>query len=232
MKKCTCFALMLMATAMLNSCGGSADKPEVVAEKFLNHLGKKEFAEAKKLATKESAAAIDMMESLTKTDASDTKAKMIEKVSCKEDGDKASCSYNEDGDSKTLDLVKKDGKWLVEMKKESNASKTDSKGDAEEGNKSGDNSSDDNDKKVKEDASGNSDCEQFLKDYETFATSYISILKKYKSNPSDMTIMGEYTEMAQKKAEMDKNARDCNDIKYAAKITAIASRIASAAAGL
>ena len=40
-------------------------------------------------------------------------------MKCTEDGDKAVCEYKEDGEEKKLDLVKKEGKWLVEMKKES-----------------------------------------------------------------------------------------------------------------
>ena len=38
---------------------------------------------------------------------------------CQIDGDKATCNYTENGEPKILTLVEKDGKWLVEMKKES-----------------------------------------------------------------------------------------------------------------
>lgn len=235
MKKIVYLMLVAMAVAVLSSCGGSSDKPEAVAQKFLNHLAKKEFAEAKKMATTESSAAIDMLETLVKTDESDAKEKKIENLSCKEDGDKATCKYDEDGESKTLDMVKKDGKWLVEMKKESSPD-SDSDTTTDSDNVSGtsdDNTSDANaDKKADEEVSGSSDCDQFIKDYEAFATSYIKVLKKYKANPTDMTVLGEYTEMAQKAAKMDKEAKDCNDAVYVSKIAAIASKIASAAAGL
>jgi len=43
--------------------------------------------------------------------------------SCTENDDKATCNFLEDGESKTLDLVKNDGKWLVELKKESGIGK-------------------------------------------------------------------------------------------------------------
>ncbi len=73
------------------------------------------------------------------------------------------------------------------------------------------------------------DCDQFIKDYEAFANSYIKILKKYKANPNDASILTEYTEAAQKAVEMQKGATDCTDAKYAAKLMEIANKIAKAA---
>ncbi len=111
-------AVIALAVITMNACK-SSDTPEKVAEKFLGHINKKEFADAKKLATTESAASIDMLESFSKMGGEQTKEAKIENMKCKEDGDKAACDYTENGDAKKLDLVKKDGKWLVEMKKES-----------------------------------------------------------------------------------------------------------------
>lgn len=73
------------------------------------------------------------------------------------------------------------------------------------------------------------DCDKFIKDYEAFATSYIKIMKKYKNNPSDASILTEYTEIMQKAAEMQNNATNCTDAKYAAKIMNIANKMATAA---
>jgi hypothetical protein len=118
MKKLLTLAVIAVAVITMNACK-SSDTPDKVAEKFLNHINKKEFAEAKKIATPESAASIDMLESFSKMGGDQAKETKIESIKCKEDGDKAACDYTENGEAKKLDLVKKDGKWLVEMKKES-----------------------------------------------------------------------------------------------------------------
>jgi hypothetical protein len=123
MKKLLTIAVIALAVITMNACK-SSDTPDKVAEKFLNHINKKEFAEAKKIATPESAASIDMLESFAKMGGEQTKEMKIENMKCKEDGDKAACDYTENGEAKKLDLVKKDGKWLVEMKKESPDMKT------------------------------------------------------------------------------------------------------------
>jgi len=75
----------------------------------------------------------------------------------------------------------------------------------------------------------NSDCDKFIKDYENFADSYIKLLKKYKANPADASILTEYTEAVQKATDMQTNASNCTDMKYATKLTAIANKIAKAA---
>jgi hypothetical protein len=78
------------------------------------------------------------------------------------------------------------------------------------------------------DASG--DCEQFCSDYEAFADEYVTFMKKYKSNPSDMTILSEYSEMMTKVAEMEESSKDCSaDIKVASRISKALSKIARAA---
>ena len=88
-------------------------------------------------------------------------------------------------------------------------------------------SSSSNSKSVSSMSSG--DCDKFIKDYEAFANSYIKILKKYKANPSDASILTEYADAAQKAAEMQKGANDCSDAKYASKLMEIANKIAKAA---
>ena len=73
------------------------------------------------------------------------------------------------------------------------------------------------------------DCDQFIKDYEEFVNSYIVVMKKMKANPSDMSVISEYTEMASKAANMQTDASDCNDAKYAAKLSQLATKMATAA---
>lgn len=80
--------------------------------------------------------------------------------------------------------------------------------------------------------SSSSDCDQFIKDYEQFVDSYIKILKKYKKNPSDASIIAEYSDVVQKAAEMQTNASNCTDAKYTAKLANIATKMAKAAAEL
>ncbi|PCH66516.1 MAG: hypothetical protein COC01_07810 [Bacteroidetes bacterium] len=75
-------------------------------------------------------------------------------------------------------------------------------------------------------------CDKFIKDYEEFVYSYIDIIKKMKANPSDMTIMSEYTEMLTKAAKMQTESADCTDPKYADKLLKLSTKIAKAAAAM
>ena len=121
MKNLFKFAIALLAVITITSCKDS-NTPEKVAEKYLNHIAKKEYDEAKKLATDESAASIDMLKSMdTGKDASkETKKEgKIEGMKCDVQGEKATCNYKQDGQDEKIELVKKGEKWLVEMKKES-----------------------------------------------------------------------------------------------------------------
>ena len=116
MKHLSKLAIALVVIFAMNACKNS-DKPEQVAEKFLKHMEKKEYADAKKLATDESAAAIDQVASFD-LGVKATKEAKIEGMACKEEGEKANCTYKKDGADSKIDLVKKDGKWLVDFKKE------------------------------------------------------------------------------------------------------------------
>lgn len=74
------------------------------------------------------------------------------------------------------------------------------------------------------------DCEQFCIDYEAFADEYVALLKKYKANPSDASIITEYSEMTSKAAEMQESSKVCAaDAKTAARINKAVSKIARAA---
>ena len=117
MKKLLTLAVVALAVITMNACK-STDAPDKVAEKFLGHINKKEFKDAKSLATPESAASIDMLESFSKMGGEQTKESKTENMKCETKGDSATCNYTENGEAKKLQLVKKDGKWLVEMKKE------------------------------------------------------------------------------------------------------------------
>ncbi len=119
MKKLFSLVIAAIVVVAFASCGNKANTPEAVAEKYLNHLNKKEFDEAKKLATEETGQMLDMMKSFSGVGGTqEVKEVKIENMKCETTEDKSVCKYNADGKEETLNLVKKDGKWLVEQKKE------------------------------------------------------------------------------------------------------------------
>jgi len=62
-------------------------------------------------------------------------------------------------------------------------------------------------------------------------TSYVEVLKKYKANPTDATILSEYSELSQKAAEMSKQSKDCTDSKYSLKLLELSQKITKAMIG-
>lgn len=52
---------------------------------------------------------------------------------------------------------------------------------------------------------------QFLKDYEAWVDDYVNIVNKYKQNPTDMTILADYTEMMSDMVEWSSRAEDIQD---------------------
>jgi hypothetical protein len=102
--------IALLAVVVLWACGG-ASGPKAVGEKFLNAIAKGDIDGAKKFATKESESALALLAST----AEEKKAKpdKIEVGEVKEEGDKATLSYKENGTDKTLNLVKEGADWKV-----------------------------------------------------------------------------------------------------------------------
>jgi len=121
MKKLFSLVIVAIVIVAVSACGNKKNTPEAVAEKFLGHLNKKEYAEAKKLGTENTKQMLDMMESFAgankKEEAKDVK---IENLKCETTEDKAKCTYTAEAKAETIDLVKQDGNWLVDMKKEGN----------------------------------------------------------------------------------------------------------------
>lgn len=119
MKKLFSLVMVAIVIVAISACGGKKNSPEAVAEKFLNHLNKKEYAECKKMGTENTKQMIDMMESFAgmnkKEEAKEVK---IENLKCETTEDKAKCTYTAEGKDETIELVKQDGNWLVDMKKE------------------------------------------------------------------------------------------------------------------
>lgn len=120
------YSLCFLAVMTMFSCS-SSQSPGQVAIDFLQSIENGDIKKARELSTEASGAMIGMLESpmfkeeLKKAaEASNTKYEVID---TKIDGDKAICTLKMiDGKSTEgqteLNLVKKDGKWLVDMNKE------------------------------------------------------------------------------------------------------------------
>ena len=80
------------------------------------------------------------------------------------------------------------------------------------------------------------DWRQFLKDYEAWVDDYITFMDKYNANPTDLTLlsdyskmMTEYAEWSTKVDEMDDDLSDSEAIEYATELSRIAAKLADAA---
>lgn len=108
--------LILATVFFFLACGSSG--PGVVAEKFSENLAKGKVNEAKKYATEATGEMLDLASSFGGLEVEpDFKFVIKEEVI---DGDKATVTFTDKDDNEsTLDLVKIDGKWLVnvDMKK-------------------------------------------------------------------------------------------------------------------
>lgn len=102
------------------SCNTKSNGPEKNAEKFLVAIANADFKEAKTFCTEGTKTFISMAESFaSEIKKGDVEIK-IEGLNCKEDGDKATCTYccNDKGENETLKLKKEDGEWLVSISKD------------------------------------------------------------------------------------------------------------------
>ncbi len=119
MKNLIKLSLVAVAIITLVSCGGKSNTPEAVAEKFLGHLNKQEYAEAKKLGTEATGEYLDMLASLSEmAPEEEVEAPEITDLTCEEQEETAVCTYKTDGETQTINLVKEEDKWLVNMTKE------------------------------------------------------------------------------------------------------------------
>jgi hypothetical protein len=115
---------IIMAGLFLFSACGKKQTPEQVASKFLNLVEEQKFDEAKKFGTDQTVQILDMYKSLAAmssglAEEEETTPAEIKDLECIIEGEKAICSYTIDGEFDQLPLILKDGKWLVDLKKES-----------------------------------------------------------------------------------------------------------------
>lgn len=121
----TFMLIAFVSFGFLASCSNDSN-PEAVAEKFLNHVNKGEFKEAKEYCDEQTAQLIGMMESMVagkKEEMKNADAK-VEIISSEVKEDKATVKYKISNPKEpataeqTLQLVKVDGKWKVTIDKE------------------------------------------------------------------------------------------------------------------
>lgn len=118
--------VLLALTLSFSGCkifSSKKNTPEYVAYQFLDHLQKLEFSKAKPYGTESTKQMMDLMDSFLAMAADNPekptpKNTVIVMKKCDINGDKAVCSYTTDGNPGSIDLLKEDGKWLVDIKKE------------------------------------------------------------------------------------------------------------------
>jgi outer membrane lipoprotein-sorting protein len=113
MKKATIILAGISALLLLSGCGQS---PSKVAMAFSEEMAKGNITEAKKYATEQTGQLLDMVASMGAMDTEpDAKFKVTKETI---DGSHATVKIEKDGDEEEMDLVKIDGKWKVDVKKD------------------------------------------------------------------------------------------------------------------
>lgn len=116
--------IMFLLGILTNSCAvfdvAYSKKPEKVAKKFLDCLYSGDYEKARNYGTAHTRQIIDLMDQLVaisgeKTLPVNSKVQMLDS---EVRGDSALCNYFVNDVKSELLLLKTDGKWLVEMKKE------------------------------------------------------------------------------------------------------------------
>ena len=116
------FSTLLLAAVMVVSCNKNSAKD--VATTWLTGFYHMDYEAAKKVSTEDTKNLISQLQQLTGmiSDSSKTEMKKISVTvkDVKENGDKAVATYtlsDSPGKEQKIDLVKKDGKWLVQFSK-------------------------------------------------------------------------------------------------------------------
>ena len=122
MKKLMSIGFVLLFSFFMVSCGGSSDNPQDVAIEFMDALGDQDYDKAKDLGTENTIMMIGMIESMASMAPEGEESEEMGEITWGEteiDGENAICFYStEDKADQQVDLVKVDGDWKVDMKKE------------------------------------------------------------------------------------------------------------------
>ena len=122
------FLLAALAALAIAGCGETAKTPEEVALQFATAIDKGDCKTAKTLCTAGVLPMIEKLETFLAAETPDVqnlKAEMgkgkFEKATCEGTDDKKTCTVccGSEGQSGPLELVKEDGKWKVDLQKES-----------------------------------------------------------------------------------------------------------------
>jgi hypothetical protein len=122
------FVIFLFAVSVI-SChfpGKSSEKKaEKTAALFLEHLSRGEYAKASEYATDKTGNMLEFMDQLVAVAGQKPAANhaVIVMCGCEVKSNEAVCNYTSDGKPMQLNLVKLDGEWKAELKKENPASK-------------------------------------------------------------------------------------------------------------
>jgi|TARA_B100000768_G_C11130789_1_gene311683 hypothetical protein len=76
------------------------------------------------------------------------------------------------------------------------------------------------------------DCDKFLKNYGEFMDTYIIVFKKYQANPTDMSVMSDYTELSAKAAGFSSMNTDNCSQEQLLKLAKIVEKFNKALLGL
>ena len=132
------FSLTLALFAVIGLVGCDSNSPEAAADKFMTGLLHYDYEAAKSVSTEETKKMVDLMAqfSAMMPDSMKKEAKKI-KVNIKdskEEGETAVVTYttSEDPAEKKMNLVKQDGKWLVQYTKMDEGNGTESMPPADE----------------------------------------------------------------------------------------------------
>lgn len=80
--------------------------------------------------------------------------------------------------------------------------------------------------------SSSSNCDQMLEDYKTFMQNYVAIIRKYKANPTDMSLVSHYTKLASENTDWSTKIGNCaSDPNFASKVAIVQLEIANALGG-
>lgn len=121
--------LIISGSLLFSTCKNHTariSKPEYTAVKFLKHLAKYEFEEARKLGTENTAKMLDMLQMMLDMARSNGKADELQPqeieikvINTAIKGKRAVVNYfDQNGKQQQMELIKEHGKWLVDMKKE------------------------------------------------------------------------------------------------------------------
>lgn len=111
---------LVAAVILFTSCGGGAESPKDVAQKFITALENKNYDEAANYGTEDTKKMVSSLKQFASMMGDQkTEKKEFEFGEAKVEGDNATVPYKEKGSEKeqNVKLVKQDGKWLVAMTK-------------------------------------------------------------------------------------------------------------------